>query len=61
MTIDAEGNPELQAGMGQPDFNGQEWMSMYIWWEQEPHQPIASTSVLQNLNRMLRDAGVDTM
>lgn len=61
VSIAESGEANIQEGLPQPDFSSQDWTHLYIWWDQDPRHPISSNAVLENLNQILQQAGVDTM
>lgn len=61
VTVDGLGEVNVQEGLPQPDFSGQDWTNLYIWWDQDPHQPITANAVLESLNQILSKAGIDAM
>lgn len=61
VTTDAAGEAQVKEGYGQPDFSRPEWQSMYLWWEQDPHQAISASTVLDNLNQLFHEAGIETL
>lgn len=59
--VDATGEAQVKEGFGQPDFSNPEWQTLYVWWEQDPHQPISANTVLDNLNQLFFQAGIETL
>lgn len=49
----------LQEGRPAPDLEGQEWKTLYVYWEGKMDKPISSEAVLDAVTRAFAQAGID--
>lgn len=58
-TVDSTGEVVVLQGMAAPNFEGQEWKTLYVFYEGNPHTPISSDSVLEHVSQAFLQAGID--
>lgn len=59
VTVDSTGEVVIMQGMAAPNFEGQEWKTLHLFYEGDPHTPISSETVLENISQAFVQAGID--
>jgi hypothetical protein len=57
--VDSTGEVVVKQGMAAPNFESQEWKTLYLFYEGDPYTPISSETVLDRISQAFMHAGID--